>query len=87
MPGSGSRSVKNTGTNSGGNKYISYEKGGSSAGYRYTNTNSKGEITGRYFNDGKGHGFYKPTQAGGGGPGYHDNYNTNTRTYNGAGKK
>ena len=47
---SGRRTVRNEGTNSRGNWYRAYDDGA----YRYKNTDG-----GRYFNDGRDHGFYK----------------------------
>merc|ERR1712029_516479 len=63
------REVNNSGTNSQGNSYTSYSDGA----YRYTNSNSGGQTSGRYFNDGHGHGFYKSANQPTGNYSFHQN--------------
>ncbi|CRK89744.1 CLUMA_CG003417, isoform A [Clunio marinus] len=66
------------GTNAEGNSYTKYNN----EKYSYTNYKPSGDVQGRYFNDGRGHGFYKqnataekPAYA------WHENARTETRTY------
>merc|ERR1712051_111913 len=73
MPG-GEKQVTNTGTNSNGSSYRSYNDGG----YAYSNPSGS-----RYYNTGSGHGFYDSGKSGSqasGGQQYSTTYNYNQGT-------
>merc|ERR1711934_1285478 len=73
MPGGG-KQVTNSGTNSNGSSYRSYNDGG------YTYSNPSGS---RYYNTGSGHGFYDSGKSGyqaSGGQQYSTTYNYNQGT-------
>merc|ERR1711894_338849 len=73
MPGGG-KQVTNTGTNSNGSSYRSYNDGG----YAYSNPSGS-----RYYNTGSGHGFYDSGKSGSqasGGQRYSTSYNYNQGT-------
>ena len=73
------RECTNAGTNKQGNDYRSYSDGA----YAYTNHNSTGGTSGRYYNTGNGHEFYNPSGASkaSGQQAWHGNQNTGTKTY------
>merc|ERR1712095_149746 len=73
MPGGG-KQVTNTGTNSNGSNYRSYNDGG----YAYSNPSGS-----KYFNTGSGHGFYDSGKSGSqasDGQRYSTSYNYNQGT-------
>lgn len=57
---SSNREVAYVSVNKHGNVCKTYTDGS----YAYTNYNSRGQVTGRYFNTGSNHAFYNPTWVG-----------------------
>jgi hypothetical protein len=63
------------GVNCKGNSYSKYVSGG----YRYANNDAAGKTSSHYYNNGKGHAFYRKNNPEG--YSFHENQNQGTRTY------